>query len=467
MIKLSRREWLGGLAAIGAMPLCRLGAAPTVGTITPEQFGAVGDGLTNDTAAFAKMSAFVNRRGGGQIVLRPTTYIVGQQSANRKSNYAFAPAPILELSGCTQPVMILGNGARLRCADGLRFGTFDQRTGQPTFHEQPYYGMGETASPYIAMISIQNCEGDIYVENVELDGNVAGLQIGGPWGDTGWQIPATGIYLAGNTGDEQILRVRSHHHALDGMIISGVAQRTTSSLLSEVVAEHNGRQGCSLVGGRNYSFVDCRFNHTGRAGLASAPGAGLDIEAESPPIRNLSFSGCEFSNNFGCGLLADSGDSEGATFNQCRFIGTTNWAAWPGKPYFGFTNCDFVGAIVNTFGDPDPQRAAQFESCTFLDDPALSPTGQVYRPLGPIADLSSHENILFNRCNFRLTRDGLLPWSINAIYVDTVMSQTAANQAYPRGTYRGTNRIDGNVDLYGSTIIGELTVNGQIVPPNA
>jgi hypothetical protein len=53
---------------------------------------------------------------------------------------------------------------------------------------------------------------------------------------------------------------------------------------------------------------------------------------------------------------------------------------------------------------------------------------------------------------------------VNALYKDSIMSQTSNNQAYPRGTYLGTNRINGNVDLYGSKILGDLTVNGQVVP---
>jgi hypothetical protein len=44
------------------------------------------------------------------------------------------------------------------------------------------------------------------------------------------------------------------------------------------------------------------------------------------------------------------------------------------------------------------------------------------------------------------------------------MSQVQDKQAYPRGTFTGVNTISGNVDLYGSKILGDLTVNGQLVP---
>jgi hypothetical protein len=431
-------------------------------TFAPEDFGAAGDGVTNDSAAFERMANAVTGAGGGKVILRKTTYIVGGHVADPTLLYAFAPAPIMRFIGCAGSLTIVGNGARLRCADGLRFGTFDRTTGLPTHHPMPYYGTGELAAPYSAMVHIENCTGKVIIENIELDGNLANLRIGGQYGDQGWQIPAYGLRLINNAGAEHVAGVFTHHHAVDGLLIDGAAERTTSSVIENVTSEYNARQGCSLIGGRNYSFENCKFNHTGKAGMASAPGAGFDVEAETSPIRDITFVGCEFANNSGPGMGADSGDSENVTFSTCRFVGTTMWAAWPRKPRFRFYSCEFVGSICNTYGDPDPERAVQFHNCAFRDDPALSPTGQVYTTY-PIADLSDFQNVLFKGCNFQLTHEARLPWSTGAIYSGTRMSQVTSKQAYPRGTYRDVNRIDGNVDLYGSRIVGSLTVNGQVV----
>jgi hypothetical protein len=440
---------------------------PVLNTFTPEDFGAVGDGITNDTAAFARMTFAVNGSRGGRVVLRPTTSIVGGHTADPTGVYAYGPASIMEFDGCTGGLSIEGNGARLRCADGLRFGTFDPATGLPTTHEMPYYGTGDIASPYAGMLTVQNCAGKVTIKDLELDGNIAGLLIGGPRGDTGWQIGASGLRLINNIAGESVANVHSHHHALDGIYIDGAASRDTVSVIENVRAEYNVRQGCSIVGGRNYSFEKCKFNHTGKARMTSAPSAGVDIEAETSAIRNLKFSGCEFSNNTGVGMLAEAGDSESAVFDDCRFIGTTAWSAWPRKPRYQFTNCTFIGSICNTFGDADPTRAAQFHDCAFLDDPKLSPTGEVYKPSYPIADLNEYTNVLFNRCRFTVAHDAILPWSVNVLYKDSTMSQVSSNQAYPRGTYLGTNRIDGNVDLWGSKILGDLFVNGQLLPRTA
>jgi len=156
--------------------------------ITPEKFGAVGDGITNDSGAFAAMSDFVNARGGGTIVLRKTTYVVGRQASDpTQSTFSFMPSKIIALAGCTNKITIVGNGGRLRCADGLRYGTFDA-SGQPTSHPLPYLEHGELATPYMAMIKIEKCSGGIEISDLELDGNVTALVIGGPFGDTGRQI---------------------------------------------------------------------------------------------------------------------------------------------------------------------------------------------------------------------------------------------------------------------------------------
>lgn len=460
----TRRQLLsGGAALLAPVPAFSQPAA-----VTPERFGARGDGRTNDTAAFAAMARFISSRGGGEIRLRRTTYIVGRQvrAANAGAAYAFDPSPIMDFAGCRGSLLIRGNGARLRCAPGLRYGTFDPLSGRPTRHAMPYLGSGEAAGPYRAMIRVEGCSGSVEISDLELDGGVQHLRIGGRYGDNGWQLPGTGIWLVNNKGPERLVRIHTHHHALDGIIIDGLETRSAVSTLQSVRSEYNGRQGCSIVGGRGYVFLDCSFNHTGRSAVASAPGAGVDIEAEAGKrIRDLAFVRCTFSNNTGPGVIAEGGDSEGATFTDCRFIGTTSWAVWPNKPRFRFAGCTFVGAIVHAYGDKKPGRASQFHDCSFRDDPALSPTGEVYggdMSSRAIANLPDNLNVLFDHCAFRLTHRSVLPWTTNlVIFKDCTMSQRAPAKSYPRGTFVGRNSISGNVDLYGAVIRGELLVNGR------
>ena len=445
----------------------RAAVAPS-GVLTPEMFGARADGVTNDTHALARLAAAVNRAGGGTVSFAAgKTYLVGMQSlADEGGRFSFEPHEILTFSGCTAPLIIRGNGARLKCAPGLRYGTFD-RSGRRTDHPMPYTGHGERATPYRHMIRIEDCVGPVEVSDLELDGSVGSLMIGGRYGDKGWQIAASGLALRNNRGSEMIRNVHSHHHGQDGILIDGLSESIpgVTRRLVAVRSEYNGRQGCSIVGGRGYQFHDCSFNHTGKAGLYSPPGAGVDIEAEGKKTnRDFRFVNCQFANNRGVGMVADSGDSEGALFQRCKFVATTSWGVWPRKPRFRFHDCSFVGPIAQCFRDADPELATQFHSCGFYDDPKLSPTGEVLvRGRGaPVADLGAGDlNVLFSKCEFTLTDKLVLPWSRNAIYSDCRMRQVSPRLALPRGTYLGTNSIVGNVKLKGSKVLGTLIVNGR------
>lgn len=466
-MKIDRRTLIGA----GAATL--LGGVGTAWAqeeeVTPEMFGARGDGRTNDTAAFAAMSAHINARGGGVVALRRATYVVGRQTAGRGGEWSFEPDPIMLFERLRGALTIRGNGARLQCAPGLRFGSFDPVRGRRIDRPMPNVRFADRAAPYVAMILARGCRGPIEIADIELDGNVAGLLIGGPFGDVGRQVPASGLFLQDNVGSETVRNLHSHHHALDGIIIDGVSERAARSRFENVLCEYNGRQGLSLVGGRGYDFRACRYNHTGKAGLHSPPGAGVDIEAEGGKrIRDLRFADCEFGHNGGPGLIADSGDSADVGFTRCTFVGTDSWAAWPRMPLFRFDSCTFVGAIANAYGHRDPARATQFHSCTFFDDSARAGGGTVFlggATSGTIANLDVGENVLFDGCAFRLSHQGLLPWSTRAIYRDCDMRQTAPSLSYPRGTYLGRTTITGNAVLEGSSIRGTVLRNGRIVPP--
>lgn len=469
-MRISRRHFVAGAAGTAAASVARSAGQAGIGHFTPEMFGAKGDGRTNDTAAFRAMAARVNANDGGSITLRRTTYLVGAHEPKPGAlpgEHAWGPGDILHFVGCGGPVTIDGNGARLRAAPGLHFGTFDRQTGQPARAGlPPTEFFKSSAGPYVGMILFEKCSGRIEVRDIELDGNLESLVVGGIWSNgVGWNSPGRGLLFLGNSGSAELSNVHSHHHPQDGIEFVDSVTRAGSTLVSDSAFEYNGRQGCSITGGRNYMFERCKFQHTGRAGLASRPGAGVDVEAEAVPVRSVSFLDCIFADNFGFGLVAGSGDSDGITCNRCTFVGTTTWPIWADKPHMRFNHCTVVGTVIRVSGDADPDRATQFRNCTFTDDPSLSPTGKVFVDPAPIVYVWPRQHALFSGCEFRLIADGLLPHSNpKVIYADCELLQRSPRVSTPVGTYLGTNTVRGNAKLDGSIIHGTVVLNGRTLP---
>jgi hypothetical protein len=383
-----------------------IATTPPPGAVDVSAYGAQCDGVTNDTDAFAAASEVINQQGGGILWLPPnTTCIVGKQTF--VSGEGYRPAPILHLHDCAAPITIMGNGARLRAADGLRFGSFDPHTGEPfTPPELPFTEPEYRADAYNMLSLVRNQS--VTVSELELDGNLDGLMLGGEWGDTGRQLDAVGILSIDNQ-NLTILNVYTHHHGLDGLMIAyyGLTPDSpaTPTLLDGVVAEYNARQGLSWVGGIGLTVRNSQFNHTGRARFSSAPGAGVDIEAEDSVNRDGLFENCEFINNTGPGLVADSGDSANITVRASSFWGITNYSIWSNKPFMRFESCDFHGTAIRAYGSrTEPEAATQFVNSTF-DDFAHPLYGQPFS-FNALVDIEGGDghNVTFDGCTFTATQ---------------------------------------------------------------
>lgn len=458
-----------GLGASFVVATRSAAAAPKI--FRPEEFGARGDGRTDDTEAFARLSHAVSRSGGGTILLSRTTYMVGCQRPAQPPSDRFEPLPIIELEDLADGVTIEGSGAVLRAIAGGRYGSFDA-SGRPFHPQMPFFDGSARASPYRFMIRVARSRGPVVIQNLELDGNIAAMRIGGEWGDTGRQIPMTGIGLFENAASELLADLYLHDHGQDGLLIDGSHKRSIfPRRIDRVRCIANGRQGCSVVGGNGYRFANCEFSRTGRGRISSSPGAGVDIEAEGGKcVDSLSFTGCVFDDNFGAGVVADSGRSSDVVFENCRFIGITNWSAWPSKPGFRFQRCTFAGAVVRAFASADPRQATQFFDCRFTDRdpktgrPAYGSDGAV-----PMVDLGGSFqagiNVAFVRCAFDFGLKGKLPWTAGSIFDSVRMFQKSDAPSYPRGVYRGVSKITGPAVLASTQVEGKLTLNGRLLMP--
>ncbi len=251
----------------------------------------------------------------------------------------------------------------------MYFETFVPETGKSSTNGNNFFTISHAATIGNAIV-LSNCT-DIQINKIELDGNSSSIALGGIYGDVGRQLPHSGILIENSTS-VVISQIKVHYFGLDGIIISnatGSSKKKDRLMITKSLFEYNGRQGLSWVGGNDLTVTQSGFNHTGKGKFYSPPGAGVDIEAEVGTVANGKFVDCEFINNTGCGLVADSGPSSDCLFVNCKFWGVTNWSIWAKKPSFTFDHCKIYGSIVHGHDAKNDLEAMKFLNCVFEDLP--------------------------------------------------------------------------------------------------
>jgi len=358
-------------------------------------FGAKGDGKTNDHDAFEKAAAFFNtRKGAGKLIISKGSYIVGKQlfTGGKNGKPAYDGADVFYISGVSNFAIEGQQGAKIKYTAGLKYGAFNPETGKP--HEQSGYFVNWAYAAKIGhCIFIDKSEG-VTISSIELDGTNQSVVLGGTYGDVGRQLPHYGIFIQ-NSRSIKVEKVNLHHFALDGICVANVATNQKDDIqFSDSRFEYNSRQGFSWIGGNDLKVTNCKFNHTGQGKFNSPPGAGVDIEAEYGPIRNGIFENCEFANNKGCALVADSGDSGNCSFKNCTFWGVENWSIWITKPAYTFTGCKIYGSIVHGYDSPNDKDATKYINCHFEDKPykGIEPYG------GFLIESNNMRRVAFTNC---------------------------------------------------------------------
>lgn len=356
--------------------------------------GAVGDGVSNDVAAFQQAAQLLQAAGGGTLVIPAGTYIVGDQFHIDGQTPFYQARDTFLVTGI-DGLTIEGNGATLRLEPGLHYGSFDPATGAPVDMPGTNYAYW---APLNSMFQFTDCS-NVTINDLELDGNCDELTIGG---NSNIDIHAFGLRFQ-ECDNVEVNDVHIHHHALDGLYIRWHGSTSTDPVrphtFTNLVSEYNGRQGFTWAGGRGISAYNCKFNHTGRASVRTAPSSGLDIEQlPGDYSRDGYFENCEFINNYGTAVSSGLPSTTDVQFSNCTFWATRYYSLWVESPGFTFEDCRIYGTVPRAYGsETDPSIATTFIRCDFEDKPWTD--GTVCR-LGGYLFAPGGSNVSWTDCTF-------------------------------------------------------------------
>lgn len=391
-----------------------LQAALNGGRVTPEQFGAKGDGATNDTLALARMATHLVANGGVAEFRADATYVASDQIARTAVpyhvKYSWQPVDGLVFRNATKPIYLRGNGCKLVPKAGYKYGTFDA-AGNPITHPLPYWASADEndlASPFEALIWFHNCA-FARVEGFHLDGLLSTAELGGPYGDTGWQIPASAMKFS-DTKDWRASNCKGWQFPLDGMIIDDPIlddQKLSGNGTTDCEFWECGRQGVSIVGAFGNVLLRTKCYRVGKntRTIVSAPAAGFNIEPEgSRKCHHIRFINCEAIDNAGPGLLDAAGlQTFDIIWMGGKLIGTTSPPMYfSGGRRLVFLNALVVGGVNTLRGTASPYGPGgeEFGDCYWTNNPARTPNGVVYDPGGNKLAANASIGNYFWRCTF-------------------------------------------------------------------
>ena len=265
------------------------GYAATAGidTLNVKNYGAKGDGKTNDYWAFIKAANDINKRAGNCVLIVPKgNYFIGVYNSPGKTyqDIEFDSCTNISIIGFSAVVNIEGNYHR--AADYIT-GVKKRITRSYTYSIIPF--------------SFINCK-NVILSGFEVNGNSDKVTK-----DPGVVESQSHLIRIWESENVKVRDMYLHHGISDGVVIGGKTKFSKNISFYNVVASSNARQAMSIVDARDAVFEKCQFINTGyfngKYGPLN-PSSGVDIE----PIRrdingvktgNIRFIDCRFENNHG------------------------------------------------------------------------------------------------------------------------------------------------------------------------
>ncbi|RYD83208.1 MAG: hypothetical protein EOP53_01485 [Sphingobacteriales bacterium] len=269
-------------------------------------FGAVGDDKTNNYQAFKKAAEVLSgQRNKTLIIPKGQYYIADYKIMGGSKKNSITDINFIRINGLT----ILGNNSTVRVN-----GKF---TRTPDYKQVgvPYdYSYSNTVSPF----TFAGCK-NVTLKDITLNGGADQMEKTGAMAEGisyGIMVLDHAEQVAENF---YIMNVSTRLFATDGIYL---ASKGSNFRLENIFCNRNGRQGLSIVKGKNITVINSRFDSTGFTGKYGhhAPAAGIDIENEgnSEELDAVKILHCSFRHNMGFQLISTA-HSGRVNIDSCYF----------------------------------------------------------------------------------------------------------------------------------------------------
>lgn len=315
-----------------------------------KDYGAKGDGSSDDYSAIKKVVELVNNNKKGEVYFPPGEYYIAEyhNGKNDIQDFEFKNCDGLKIYGKEAKIKLNGNYNRTLSRQGAK------------------HAFSNIAA--IIPIKIMNCK-NVSIENIEINGDVNETTR-----DKGI-VEGNGYLIMISQSDNVYLHNLNIHHAqTDGLLIRGGDQPSTNIRALNVISSNNARQGMSISSLDSATFDNCKFINTGfTSGNYGnhGPSAGVDIEPSSGKqiVQNLHFRKCIFENNLGSQFVCSSPiATKNVYLDNCIFNSgdsSSKYSIIINAVNVVFTNCNFdckngsIYPVWHTEG-----TSAIFKKCT-------------------------------------------------------------------------------------------------------